>query len=121
VIYMARELVKLGWNVTVYADPDHEQVDQGVVYVPYYKFNPRDQFNILVLWRNPTLLDYDLKAKKFYLWAHDVQNNLEYTGDKARRVNKLNKLIVLSPYHRANVPAVPDDKILLSSNGINLN
>lgn len=116
VIYLSRELVKQGWEVTVYADPaSDEGVYEGVSYLPYYKFNTKDEFNILVSWRRPDLVDQDLNTKKTYIWCHDIQSQLDYPPE---RLNKITKIIVLSDWHRQNLPDIPDDKIMISSNGV---
>ena len=118
VIYLARELNKLDWQVTVYADPmDDEGDHDGVNYQPYYKFSPKDNFNVLVIWRQPGMVDNNYKAKKIYIWCHDIQNQLDYTKE---RLDKIEKVIVLSPWHRTNVPNIPDNKIMISANGVAL-
>lgn len=114
VIYLTRELAKLGWKVVVYADPLKEGVHDGVEYLSHYKFNQKDNFNILVFWRAIGWVDMNCKANQIYLWCHDVQNPAEYTQE---RVDKLTKIIVLSKAQRENVPDVPDSKFVISSNG----
>jgi len=118
VIYLSEELVKQGYKVTVYADPgDDEGEYNGVTYLPYYKFNTKDQFNIVVSWRRPDLVDQNLNAKKIYIWCHDILNQLDFTPE---RLSKITKVIVLSPFHRSNIPDIPDNKVLISGNGIKL-
>lgn len=118
VMYLSQELKKQGWKVTVYADPASDEGDHdGVRYLPYFKFNTRDEFNIMVSWRRPDLVDQNFKAKKTYIWCHDIINQLDYTPE---RLSKITKIIVLSPWHRSNMPDVPDNKIMLSGNGISL-
>ncbi len=115
VIYLTKELAKQGWKVTVYADPGEDVgTFDGVEWSPYYTFNPNDTFNILVYWRAVGYLDMAVKAKKTYLWAHDVLNPTEFNQE---RLEKLTKVIVLSKAHRKNIPDVPDDKVMISSNG----
>src|SRR3990167_7701151 len=107
VIYLTRELAKLGWKVTVYADPgvDAGEYD-GVKYEPYFNFNAKDTFNILVLWRQ---LQSNLpKAKKIYCWLHDIPVATDFTPE---RLSNVDKIIVLSQWHRECIPNVPDDKI----------
>lgn len=113
-ILLARELAKT-WKVTVYADPGADEgVYEGVNYLPYYKWNKRDEFNIVVSWRRPDFVDQDYKAKKNYIWCHDIQNQMDYTTE---RLAKITKVIVLSAWHRKNIPNVPDEKIMISANG----
>lgn len=116
VIRMSAELQKLGWKVTVYGSPGDDQGDHDKVqWLPYYKFNKLDEFNVVISWRQIGFFDLDIKAKKRYLWNHDLQNNLEYTPE---RVAKIDKAFFLSNFHRSNVPSLSEDKVFLTSNGI---
>ncbi len=118
VIYMANELRDLGWNVTVYADPGEDEGDiDGVNYQNYFRFNGLDEFNIVVAWRNPGFVDSNYKAKKTYIWNHDIINPLHYTEE---RLEKIEKVMVLSPWHRGNIPEVADEKIMVTGNGITI-
>ena len=116
VVYLMAELAKLGWKVTVYGDPGEDEGEyDGVTYLPYYKFNAKDSFNILISWRQPGFVDGNYTAKQTYIWCHDIQNQLDYTPE---RLSKITKIFVLSPWHRQNLKDIPDEKIVISSNGI---
>lgn len=116
VIYVSEELTKLGWRVSVFCDPGVEEGEyNGVNYLPYYKFNFRDHYNILISWRQEGLVDSGVKADQIYIWHHDIINPLNYTEE---RLSKINKIMVLSPWHRSNISKVPDEKIMLTGNGI---
>lgn len=116
VIYMSKELAKLGWKVYVFGDPQEAGVHEGVAWLPYYHINWKDEFNILIAWRNIALFDVpNLRAKKTYLWNHDIQNGLTYTPE---RVNKITKVMFLSKWHRDNVPNLAEDKVMYTGNGI---
>lgn len=118
VIYACKELAKQGWKVTVYGDPmEDEGSYDGVYYAPYYNFNTADSFNVLVIWRQPKLVDSDFNAKKTFIWCHDIQNPQDYTEE---RLKKITKVMVLSPWHRKNIHTVPDEKIFITSNGVEL-
>lgn len=119
VINLSRELAKLGWKVTVFADPmEDEGVHDGVNWLPHYHCNWRDQFNVLISWRQIGLFDIpELNAKKTYLWNHDIQNPLTYTPE---RVEKIDKAMFLSKWHRTNVPQLDESKVMYTGNGINL-
>lgn len=127
VIHVSRELAKLGWHVTVYADPEktefYEYETGSVTYKLHYEFNPYDNFNILIGWRNPGFFEHTWNAKKTYLWLHDVQNPMEYTE---KRVKNITKIFVLSEAHKRtllneeNKKFLTDDKFLLTGNGINV-
>lgn len=116
VIMASKHLVDLGFKVTVYADPgEDEGMFEGVNWLPYYKFNRLDNFNILIAWRDIRFFDSEFKAKKAYLWAHDIQNPQEYTKE---RLDRLTKVFFLSKWHRDNVPALDESKVFLTTNGI---
>lgn len=118
VIYLSRELTKLGWRVTVYADPQQDKgFHDGVGYRPYYEFNQKDNFNILIFWRNIGVFDNIWKSKRTYLWCHDVLNPQEFTS---KRLDGIERIMVLSKFHRNLIPNVPDNKIIVSANGLTL-
>jgi tetratricopeptide (TPR) repeat protein len=119
VIYLTKELAKLGWKVTVYGDPQDDAGNyEGVEYRPSYEINWADTFNIVVSWRQIGVADVpSLKYKKLYLWNHDIQNALTYTPE---RVKKFTKFMFLSKWHRENVPALPKEKVMITANGVNL-
>jgi tetratricopeptide (TPR) repeat protein len=118
VIHISTELAKLGWKVTVYGDPQDEAGDyEGVSWRPYYEVNWNDNFNILISWRQIGMYDLPIKARKSYLWNHDIQNPLTYTPE---RVNKITKAMFLSKWHRANVPSLDESKVMYTGNGLNI-
>lgn len=124
VIHLSQELKKLGWKVTVYANPGPDAGDhEGVMYLPYYKLNPFDEFNVLILWRTIGAVDFNPKAKLTMVWMHDVPNIADFTPE---RVNKVDKIAVLSEFHKSllkisengTVVDMPSKKVFLTSNGI---
>ncbi len=115
VMRLSEEWTKLGYKVTVYANVTHDCEVNGVVYKHWNQVNFKDTFDILILWRNITLADDDLKARKIFVDFHDVVSNLDMTPD---RLKKIDKIMVKSEYHRSMLPAVPDEKISIISNGI---
>ena len=118
IIYLTKELARLGWKVTIYADPQEEAGEyESVNYVPFYTINWNDTFNIFVSWRQIHVFDMPIKAKKTYLWCHDIQNPLEYTPE---RIAKITKVMYLSKWHRDNVPSLAEDKVMITSNGLNI-
>jgi glycosyltransferase involved in cell wall biosynthesis len=116
IIRLAPKLAKLGYKVVVYAKPgDKTGMYDGVMWRNFWEWNPEDTFDVFVAWRAPFLFEKPLKARKKYLWLHDVMEEGEF-GDN--RLKNLDKVIVLSKYHRSLFPMIPDDKIMLSANGI---
>lgn len=116
IIRIAPKLVKLGYEVTVFAKPGNDAGEyDGVKWENYWNCNLEDEFDIFIGWRSPFLFENKIKARKSYLWLHDVIEKGEFTEN---RVNNFTKCIVLSKYHRELFPMIPDEKILLSGNGI---
>lgn len=117
VINMANEFTKLGYQVTVYNScGEDEGVYDGVRYINHYKFNKKDVFNILITWRNNAFM-FGLKAKKRFLWIHDVPGSLLNHPDEKAQTDKA---IVLSEYHKSLlVDKFPADKCFVSTNGVN--
>jgi glycosyltransferase involved in cell wall biosynthesis len=127
VVYLSRELAKLGWKVTVYGNPQTEQGEyEGVTYKQWYDINVNDRFNVLILWRNIGIVDVAPQSKFTLTWMHDVPNNPDFTQD---RVDKVDKIAVLSEYHKSILRLhkdgrflpMPDNKVFLTANGITIN
>lgn len=120
VIELTRRLVAQGWQVTVYnqcgAGADGVVID-GVNYQNYWKFNKDDQFDVLWLWRMPSMLQWKWNARKVILDLHDVPNPNEFTTERLQNVDKI---FVKTKYHRSLLPDVPDEKFVVVGNGINL-
>jgi len=116
VIRLSEEWVKKGYKVTVFGDPEKPCVINGVTYLPYYYFNIKDEFNVFIQWRNGSLAGR-IKARKFLVDLHDIFHGGDY---KPELLEHIDKVMVKSNYHRSNAPNIPDDKITIISNGINL-
>lgn len=114
VIYATKELVKQGYKVTVYGDPGQEGVYDGVEYLNYFKFNPQDTFDILIGWRAVDFFSIKYNARKTYLWLHDVPNVVDFIPE---RLANITHIITLSKAHKECLKGVPDDKIVVTSNG----
>lgn len=117
VINLSRELTDLGYKVTVYnrcGDMAGEYA--GVTYLPSYELNPNNIYNIFISWRDPIPLTV-VAAKTRWLWLHDVPQADTYSEAVIKNIDKI---VVLSEYHRSLLPNVPDDKIFISRNGVDL-
>lgn len=115
VIQLTKRLVNLGWEVTVYNNCIQEKTIDGVKWVRYERFNPRDMFNILVSWRNNTFIDAKTAVKK-YIDMHDVPTEKQYyQGDAVKGV----KLMVKSQFHRSLFD-LSDEQFCIIPNGVDL-
>lgn len=116
IIHLSEMLAQKGWNVTVYNNCGHmEQKFGGVTYKPFWSFNYRDKQDVVVIWRVPKYLDWDINATKVYLDMHDVLPAGEMTPS---RIEKVTKVFVKSTYQRSLWPNVPDEKFVVVPNGI---
>lgn len=116
IIRLAPKLQKLGYKVVVFAKPGSRTGEyDGVMWRNYWDCNLDDTFDIFVAWRAPFIFEKKIKARKKYLWLHDVMEPGEF-GEN--RIANFDKCILLSDYHRSLFPMVPDEKVLMSGNGI---
>lgn len=116
IIRLSKRLLEQGYSVTVFASPGANRGEyDGVEWKNYWELDLRDTFDVFVAWRSPWFFDAKIDARKKYLWIHDVMNPNEFTS---QRLMNLDKVILLSKYHRTCYPNIPDEKIMLSANGI---
>lgn len=116
IIRLSKRLKEQGYSVTIYATPGAQAGEyDGIQWRNYWELDTRDSYDVFVAWRSPWFFDAKIKARKKYLWLHDVMEQGEFTPE---RLAELDKVIVLSEYHRSLFPNIPDDKIFLSANGI---
>jgi len=116
VINLSKELVELGWNVTVFNNCGHKELEfDGVKYKPFWAWNARDKQDVTILWRTPKFLDYDINSDKVFVDMHDVIGAGEYNE---RRLAKLTGIFFKSKAHRNLFPNIPDEKCIIIPNGI---
>lgn len=113
VLELAKEWVLLGYEVTIYGDPEMIERHQGITVLPWYYFNKRDKFNIFIQWRSASLAPH-IKCKKFLIDLHDLYAEGQYQGV----VPAVDTFMVKSQYHRNLAPNIPDNKFAVVSNGI---
>ncbi len=109
VLELSKRWAKLGYKVTIYSDPFIKGEQDGVTILPWYYFNPRDSFNIVIQWRVPNLAG-KIKCKKFLVDMHDIFNQVDFK-DKP-----IDKVIVKSVAHKAFAPDLKNVEII--ENGI---
>uniref|UniRef100_A0A7C5UTW0 Uncharacterized protein n=1 Tax=candidate division CPR3 bacterium TaxID=2268181 RepID=A0A7C5UTW0_UNCC3 len=111
VIKLSKEWAKKGYVVVVYADVEKEGVYDNVIWLPGYKFNPRDRFNIFIQWRSSSLAG-KIKAKKFLVDLHDLYSPQAINWDK------IDYVMVKSEYHKSLAGKENYQKIKVISNGV---
>ena len=121
VVYLAPELAKLGYNVTVFGEAEMVQeptVPEGVegwhkpvVWQNWKELDTRDHFNIFISWRAPQYLEA-INAKVKIADIHDVlpEALIKDYPDVT--------YFVKTNYHRDLYPKVSDDKFRVIGNGI---
>lgn len=115
VINLAKHWVKEGYNVTVYNSCGHVPMEvDGVLYKPFWYYNPNDKYDITILWRSPRLADYEVNSSKIFVDLHDVIPHGEFNE---KRLKKIDKIFVKTNAHRALFPNVPDEKFVIIPNG----
>src|SRR6202162_2061479 len=118
-INLARELVNVVWNVTFYNNCGHNPLSfEGVTYRPFWEFNPRDRQDVVILWRWASPVDWDINAQALCIDMHDIRP--EWMCTKRNRVAKITQVFVKSQFQRSLYPNVPDHKISVVPNGIDL-
>ncbi len=129
VMNLSRELAKLHCDVYVFNARPTEYVAEyekcshavGLVHyptshwTPFERFNTRDEFDTLIVWRMPEL-GAGIKARRKLLDLHDtVEPERVY-----RYAAEYDRIMVKSLYHRSLYPDLPDAKFVIVGNGINL-
>lgn len=111
IVYLAPELAKLGYNVTVYGEVDERMTVDGVRWLPWKQIDTRDHFNIFISWRAPQYLER-INAKVKLADIHDVlpEALIKDYPDVT--------YLVKTKYHRDLYPEVADDKFAIIGNGI---
>ncbi len=117
VIYLAKEWVKLGYQVTVYSNcGEREGIYDGVHYINYYHFNWYDTFDILLIWRHPYMLKSQVKARKICLDWHDLLDPPKCFPKDV--IARFNLIFSKSQFQRQLLPEFSDNKFAIISNGI---
>jgi glycosyltransferase involved in cell wall biosynthesis len=136
VIYLSRELAKLGWNVTVYnncgpnllidgpsrfAHDDSHTKDKSdglssvVTYRPYWEWNYRDRQDVTIFWRFPGRFNVDVNSAKVFFDLHDIVLEHEFSD---WHLAKIGRIFVKSKFHRSLLPNIPDEKFAIIPNGL---
>lgn len=112
VVYLSRELAKLGWNVTVYGAVEQPLADgDNVWYLPWKQIDRRDNFNVFVAWRAPDFAKA-INAKVKIADIHDILPKESVQPD-----NDIT-YFVKSNFHRGLYPDVPDEQFKVIGNGL---
>lgn len=118
---VARALAARGFNVAVYCSlptEGGEETKDGVHWRFTAKFNPRLHRDHLVIWRMPQIVDkMPFNADRIYVWMHDMGHNSVWTPEILALTDKV---LFLSRWQRSLHPAVPEEKVFYTRNGVDL-
>lgn len=119
VIYLSRELAKLGWQVTVFGDRDEEYVDEfpdaSVTYKPWTLLNPNDTFDVFVAWRAPTFTK-DVKARKKLVDLHDTPDG--HMKITKQSIENTDLFMFKTRFQHDYAPDIPESKVAIIPNGL---
>jgi glycosyltransferase involved in cell wall biosynthesis len=116
----ARRLVKKGYNVQVYCRLNRPEglCEEGIHWYYSGRFDPMLYRDVVIIWRIPQILEQvNIECGKLYVWMHDVGNDKVWTPAIQA---KIDKVLFLSEFQRTLHPSLPDEKIYITRNGIDL-
>ena len=103
-----------GRQVHVFNERDTEFVHStGVVFRPWYTFCPLDPCRTVIVWRDPSNLCMPFRARQVLFDVHDFIP-LEWL----RTIERVDKIMLKSEYHRCVVPLSMHPKCVVIPNGI---
>ncbi|KAG7389404.1 hypothetical protein PHYBOEH_007514 [Phytophthora boehmeriae] len=123
VVFLARELQKLGYWVEVYGDPppgDISRPDQAsndvVRWYPLYAYDIDDAgVDIFVAWRYHISLAMGKAVRKKYLWMHDVPHE---DAKRSPLLHDADGIFCVSEYQKSKFPELLQPKITVSTNAL---
>lgn len=115
VIYLSTYLAKLGWQVDVYNHCLDPGIYEGVHWRGIWEYDENVPAAVFIAWRDPQDVFRSPKDAYTVLWLHDRQKT-EYYNQQI--IDRIDKIFVLSNYHRFDLPEVSDDKFFITRNGI---
>lgn len=124
-VCLARELSKLNYRVTVFADcPGQRMMDpvgnvEYLHYTLYPKYVDENWIDYFITSRTTDTLGFPIRAGKIYVMTHDIW--LSDKKDYPLYLDKVTKYCVLSKWHWDFVRGhhgIPEEKLTLTRNGL---
>lgn len=109
IVYLAPQLAKLGYKVTVFGEVANPFTEDGVEWKHWTMMDRRDYFNILIIWRVPVFAT-QFKAKRILIDMHDL------TPKEMVKPYANTTYLFKTQYHKDQYPQITDYKII--PNGI---
>lgn len=121
VVELAKRLSLAGHRVRVYTSTGKhgEGIFDGVEYRQSEHLAMAKECDVLVAWRNASLIDLPIKAKLRLLWVHDIWAG----GATHKNLLKTDRILALSNWHKEfvkNHHNVADRHVRVTRNGIDL-
>ncbi len=125
VMEVSKRFAQDGWRVVVFGTPgDYKGVDEnGVEWYESNDYSITEPFTVVVGSRVPELFDTRPNAKMTMLWMHDVNTGDNMVGDYGNRLDNIDKVIGLTPWHVNHLQRlyeVPAEKMTRIPNGVDL-
>ena len=105
----------LGYKVDVFNHCDQPGNYDGVEYKNYWEYDRTVPCDIFIVWRQSNNIKIAPKDSRVWLWCHDIQKSEYFNPGMIERVEKI---LMLSKFHRGNLPEIPDSKFYITKNGI---
>lgn len=117
VVQLSKCWTEQGYSVVVYGNIKETKKD-GVEYRNIHKLNLADTFNIAIFWRSYGIRMLPLvKAKCRIIDLHDSWDPKNYVAPK-EMLELADYIMVKSNYHRSLYPYIPNSKIKVIMNGV---
>uniref|UniRef100_H3HC89 protein O-GlcNAc transferase n=1 Tax=Phytophthora ramorum TaxID=164328 RepID=H3HC89_PHYRM len=124
VVFLSRELQKLGYWVEIYGDPSPQdvstpdQADEDTVrWYPHYAYDIEDRgVDIFVAWRYHISMAMGKAARKKYLWMHDLPQ--EDAKQSPELLHNADGIFCLSDLHTSAFPESLQSKITVITNAV---
>ena len=118
VVYLSEQFAKKGWHVEVYPNCTR-QTWNGVEWYPFPDFAGDDDdriADVAIVWRTSwMMLDVGIRARRTYLWLHDMPNPAWWLEGIW---NGFDGIFGLSQFHIDQYDFVPKEKFILTGNGL---
>jgi len=119
VVQLSKFWASKGYTVVVYGSVK-ECMSDGVQYRSINTLNLADTFDTVIFWRSMGIRLFPLiQAKRKFVDLHDSWDPKNYINPN-ELVNGTTRFFVKSDYHRSLYPYIPDSKITVLMNGVQI-
>jgi glycosyltransferase involved in cell wall biosynthesis len=116
VVFLSQIWAKLGYEVTVFSNTEGLiEVHDGVQHIDFRKMNWYDEFNVLIICRNPSFHEPQVKAKSMWLEWQDIPYPEVHFIPKYLDI--FDRVFAKSYFQKDLLPSVPDEKFVVIPNG----